>query len=157
MHEVVLVTCAKNKKHDGFHKARDLYTGTYYSKCMEYADFLGHPTYILSAKHHLLPLDKEIEWYDKYLPGLTDDEQEEWAMTVATELRKRYDVENTAFIILAGSTYSKYLKQLLPHVETPLEGHGGIGEQMKFMNELMGKSSKSETRKKGHSLFVVGR
>lgn len=143
MQNVTLVTCAKKKKHDGCHKARNLYTGTYYSKCMEYADFLGNPTYILSAKYHLLPLDKEISWYDMYLSDLPEDEQKEWAKTVSKELQSIYDVENTVFIILAGSSYSKNLKKLLPHVELPLQGHGKNGEQMKYMNELMGKQPKT--------------
>ena len=147
MRKVTLVTCAKNKKHDGCHKARDLYTGNYYKKCMEYADFLGYPAYILSAEHHLLPLDKEISWYDKYLPDMPENEQKDWAETVAADLRNRYDVENTAFIILAGMAYSKYLKTLLPHVEMPLQGHGRNGTQMAYMNGLMGKPSKAEAGK----------
>ena len=123
---------------------------------MEYAAFLGHPIYILSAKHHLLPLDREIEWYDKYLPDFPRAEQVEWARTVADRLRELYDLEDTNFIFLAGSVYSRDLKTMLPHCETPLQDNvkkgekyagSGMGCQKNYMNEQMGIVSKSKTKK----------
>ena len=64
--KVILIACCKTKA-SGKMPAKDLYQGTLFKKSLEYARTLKpERIYILSAEHHLLPLDKEIGYYLVY-------------------------------------------------------------------------------------------
>lgn len=141
MDKVVLVACG-GKKRESACKVLDLYMGPYFSKCMQYAQTMDCPVHIISAEHHLLDLDRVIAPYDKTMNKMPRKEQKEWAEQVERELRQRYDVDSTVFVILGGRNYWKDLKALLPHVETPLAGLGGNGKQMRYMKELIESAGK---------------
>jgi hypothetical protein len=106
---VALVSCGKSKRAHRS-KAKDLYTGTLFRLSMAYARQLNvDEVYILSAKHGLLDPERKIRPYDKTLKGMTAREVRAWAAGVATELRKRTDLERDHFILLASNDYRKYL------------------------------------------------
>ena len=92
--------------------------------------------YILSAKHHLLPLDKVIAPYDVSLKkDITKEEDRvKWGEKVIEELKKVADIKKDKFIILAGKNYVAPIENSLPKLELPLKGKG-IGQMLKFLNE----------------------
>ena len=65
MKTIVLISCSAQKAKEKS-KAEDLYISPLFKKSLVYAKTLTTTDniYILSAKHHLLPLDKVIAPYD---------------------------------------------------------------------------------------------
>jgi hypothetical protein len=57
--KIGLVSCGKGKL-PGTHKARDLYTSTLFKESLNRCDVV----YVISDKHGLLPLDREVENYE---------------------------------------------------------------------------------------------
>jgi hypothetical protein len=91
--------------------AEKLYTGKAFQPSLEYARLLkADKIFVLSAKHHLLPLDKMIEWYDYTLKGKGTDLKKVWAMTVINQLRDNgFNLDTDEFMILAEKDYYEYL------------------------------------------------
>lgn len=133
--KIVLISCVSQKlPHKA--KARDLYVSTLFKLNLKYANSL-RPTeiYVLSAKHGLLELAREIEPYEQTLNNMRDSEIKEWANNVLQQLRSIASLEKAEFIFLAGDKYRKYL---LPHIKNavvPLQGLR-IGEQLQRLKEL---------------------
>lgn len=129
---IVLISCG-SKKLDRTAKAQDLYTSTLFKKSLRYALSLNpDKIFILSAKHHLLPLTKTVRPYDQSLNDMTPSKIEKWAEKVIGNLKKESDLGKDRFIILAGSNYTTYLSKHLPKAETPL-GRKRIGERLKWL------------------------
>lgn len=143
MKNVVLVACVATKNNEPA-PAEDLYASDLFKKSMAYAHKLTDDDniYILSAKHHLLPIKRVIKPYDMTLNDFDKDQKEEWADIVMDEIEDRYDINKTNFIFLAGNNYRKYLQDRLPHTKVPLEGLR-IGQQkaklMKLLSEVFNK------------------
>ena len=90
--------------------------------------------FIISALHHLLDLDKEIEPYDVTLSSVPKDkrkaglkilnskEKKEWGKAVLEQLIKVADLKKDEFIILAGQSYIKPVASGLSKIEKPLKG-----------------------------------
>ena len=58
---IILISCA-SKKHSTKMPAKDLYNSILFKSSLEYAKSIKHDKiYILSAKHHLLDLETQIE------------------------------------------------------------------------------------------------
>ena len=77
MAKVVLLSCTKSKtKHAA--PAQELYSASpMFQKTLEYGKSLKpDKMFILSAKHHLVPLTKKLEPYDKTLKEMPKDEKE---------------------------------------------------------------------------------
>lgn len=134
---IALIACASSKRDDPA-PARDLYQSSLFRKSLAYAEEKLEPDaiYVLSAKHHLLPLDEEIAPYDRTLNRMSADQVRAWAETVLDQLREVADLENDRFTVLAGE---KYRKRLVPHLSTvdvPLEGMR-IGEQLSHLNDAL--------------------
>jgi hypothetical protein len=146
MKNVVLVACVATKN-DKPMPAEDLYASDLFKKSIAYAHKLAddEDIYILSAKHHLLPIKKVIEPYNMTLNDFDKDEKEKWSNIVLDDIKKRYNIDETNFIFLAGNNYRKYLQDQLPHTKVPLEGLR-IGQQkaklMKLLNEVYNKIKK---------------
>jgi hypothetical protein len=144
MKRIVLIACV-SKKGDKKAKAKDLYISPLFTYSLEYAYSL-HPDkiFILSALHHLLDLEKEIEPYDVTLSNvpkkkrksglkvLNLKEKKEWGEKVVDQLSKQTDLKNDIFIILAGQEYIKPIIEHIPHFELPLKGLRQ-GERVKFL------------------------
>ena len=70
MRQIVLISCG-SKKSEKKAKAKDLYIGSLFKNSLAYAEALKpDKIFILSALHHLLNLDKEIEPYDVTLSNV---------------------------------------------------------------------------------------
>lgn len=115
MQRIALIGCSKSKKGKNtpnkYFLARDIYTGKNFLKSVSEGVkyFNCEDFYILSAEHGLLKKDKKICWYDKSLYEMCAAHRKQWADKILMDLRAKYDLENTEFVIFAGSLYSKYL------------------------------------------------
>jgi hypothetical protein len=133
---IVLISCVSRKGKIKA-KARDLYKGPLFRYSLECAELMKHDKiFILSAKHHLLDLDKEIEPYNVTigyvspkerlkkpdLIVLSKEEVKIWGQNVAKELSKYADLKNDTFIILAGMSYIKPIENALTNIVLPLKG-----------------------------------
>lgn len=67
MKTIVLISCCKEKLRPAA-PAEKLYQSPKFKKSLEYAKSLNPDAiYILSAKHHVVELTKQLEWYDEKL------------------------------------------------------------------------------------------
>jgi hypothetical protein len=136
MKKIVLISCVSRKGKTKV-KAKDLYKGALFSNSLAYAQALDpDKIFILSALHHLLDLDKEIDPYDvtlsyvspadrKKKPNLkilTNAEANHWATKVIKQLKTVADIKNDRFIVLAGKSYIEPIQNSLTHIEEPLNG-----------------------------------
>lgn len=141
MRRIVLIACSKTKASKKM-EAKDLYQGKLFKKSLDYAHSLNPDRiFILSAKHHLLPIDKQIEPYDLTLNKMSAYEKKRWAEIVKNQIEKEgFDVDKDKFIFLAGENYSKYLEQVLSNSIKPLKGLK-YGCQLQKLKQLInGKS-----------------
>jgi hypothetical protein len=136
---VVLLSCVAQKLSEPA-KARDLYQSDLFKKSLGYGESLKpNAMFILSAKHHLLPLNKVIDPYNKTLKDMNAEDRQKWADVVLSQLKnKGYDLDKDNFVILAGSTYSKDLIPHMKNYELPLKGKR-IGEQKSWLKKQLGK------------------
>lgn len=125
----------------------DLYKGPLFENSLVYGQSLKpDKIFILSALHHLLDLDKEIEPYNVTLSNiptskrkadlkvLTPKEKIDWGVKVINQLKLEADLQNDEFIILAGQEYIKPIEGFIStnNVKKPLDGKR-VGERIKFM------------------------
>ena len=115
----------------------DLYVSTLFKLNLKYANSINpDEIYVLSAKHGLLELEREIKPYEQTLNNMRANEVRAWANNVLQQLQSIASVEEAEFIFLAGDKYRKYL---LPHIKNavvPLEGLR-IGEQLQRLKEFI--------------------
>ena len=127
--------------------AKDLYISQLFKSSMAYAvKQKPDKIFILSALHHLLDIDKEIEPYNVTLSNvpknkrkpdlkiLNSTEKKEWGKKVLEQLSQQTDLKNDKFIILAGNEYIKPIKNRINHFSNPLKGLRQ-GERVKFLND----------------------
>jgi hypothetical protein len=147
MSTVVLVSCSSGKlSHPA--PAEDLYSSDLFNKQLAYAKKLTDPKdiYIISAKHHLVPLHKEIAPYNLTLKDMPADERERWANIVLGQLKHRgYDLRKDKFIILAGGAYRQYLEPHMKHIEVPFKNLR-IGQQKKALLAKLKEAVKNISR-----------
>ena len=139
MKTVVLLSCVATKAPTP-QPAEQLYQSPLFEKSLAYGKSL-HPDdmFILSAKHYLLPLQKVIAPYNKTLNEMDADQKKEWSEQIVRMLKQHgFNPERDKFIILAGSSYRKYLEPMLKNVEVPVEGLR-IGQQMQWYNKQLKK------------------
>ena len=132
----ILISCS-NKKEPSRAKAKDIYKGTLFVKSLRYARSLtsDENIFVLSAKHHLLPLEKEIEPYDLTLKKMTSIEKQRWAEKVCKMLEKKSDLQQGKFIILAGKKYYEDLRPRLKYCEVPMEGISGFDNRENWLDK----------------------
>lgn len=134
MKTIVLISCG-SKKLEKKTRARDLYISPLFKKSLCYALSLKpDKIFILSAKHHLLPLSKIVSPYDKTLNDMSNSEIKKWADKVVINLKRESDIKKDCFVILAGSDYTECLSEYLSNVKTPLEGKR-IGERLRWLTK----------------------
>jgi hypothetical protein len=144
--KIVLIACV-SKKGRKRAKAKDLYISELFKSSFTYAKKQNpDKIYILSALHHLLDIDKEIEPYNVTLSNvpkqkrkpelkiLTSAEKEEWGKKVIYQLSEQTDLKNDEFIILAGQEYIKPIVNSISHITNPLVGLGQ-GKRIKFLKD----------------------
>lgn len=136
MKKIVLISCS-SKKNNFKTSARNLYSSTLFKLSLEYAEKLNPDNiFILSAKHHLVELDTELEPYNVTLSYISPEEKKKkptlevlsknevkkWGEVVLQQLKNKTDLENNEFIILAGESYIQPLKSGLKNYKEPLKG-----------------------------------
>jgi cytoplasmic iron level regulating protein YaaA (DUF328/UPF0246 family) len=134
MSTVVLVSCSAGKEEKAM-PAEDLYNSDLFKKQLEYAKKLAssNNVYIISAKYHLVPLNKTISPYNLTLKEMPANEREKWAEVVLKQLQEKgYNLQKDKFVILAGNAYRQYLEPHMKNVEVPFEGLR-IGQQKKAL------------------------
>jgi hypothetical protein len=111
-----------------------------FQKTLEYGKKLKpDKMFILSAKHHLVPLTKELAPYDKTLKEMPKDEKEKWGEETVKQMRSAgINPEKDKFIFLTGGEYLKPLTKYIPeeNMETPMEGKR-FGQRLKWLNSQL--------------------
>lgn len=132
---IILVSCG-SEKHSGKHKAKDLYTGSLFTASLEYAQHIKQDNdrvYIVSGKYGLVPLDKEIESYDIYLPDQSEEYKEKWSEKIKTQFKRAgIDLENDVVISLCAETYNDLFRDYIRHLKEPLDGKS-MGFRMQWL------------------------
>ena len=142
MAKIVLLSCTKSKL-DRRAPAQELYSASpMFKKTLEYGKSLQpDKMYILSAKHHLVPLNKELTPYDKTLKEMPADEKEKWGEETVKQMKSAgLNLNKDKFIFLTGSEYMKPLTKYIPdsNIEKPMEGRR-MGERLKWLNTQISK------------------
>ena len=150
MKTIVLISCV-SKKLPYTAKAKDLYISNLFKLSLEYAkSFNPDIIYILSAKYGLIPLDSEIEPYEKTLNRMSKKERKLWADSVLVQLRDLTDLRNDKFIFLAGKKYREHLLPEIYKYDVPLQTLR-IGEQLHYLKNMTEKreNESGRARKRG--------
>lgn len=144
MKRIVLISCVW-KKQSAKSKAKDLYISPLFKTSLAYAYSLNpDEIFVLSALHHLLDLEAEIEPYNVTLSNipkskkkdglivLSSAEKIEWGKKVVTMLSERTDLQRDHFIILAGREYIKPILPYLLNIDDRLRGMS-IGKRLSYL------------------------
>lgn len=115
MKRIVLISCVSRKGKTKA-KAKDLYKGPLFTNSLAYArSQKPDKIFVISALHHVLDLEQEIEPYDVTLSYLSPKKKAEkpnpkvltkqeaiyWGQKVIAQLSKIADLKKDKFIILA--------------------------------------------------------
>ena len=154
MKTIVLISCSSEKESTAT-TAEQLYTSSLFKKSLARAKKLNPDAiYILSGKHHLLPLDKVIEPYNQRVSH-KKDENEAWGAKVIEQLKKVTDLQNDKFIIYAGKDYVTPIKSSLKNVILPFDGVKGNGEMLQRLNQEEEKEWEAEQKLMGAELQKI--
>jgi hypothetical protein len=142
MAKIVLLSCTKSKL-DHRAPAQELYSASpMFKKTLEYGKSLQpDKMFILSAKHHLVPLNKELEPYDKTLKEMSADEKEKWGVETTNQMKSHgLNLNKDKFIFLTGGEYMKPFTKYIPesNIETPMSGKR-MGERLQWLNSQINK------------------
>lgn len=140
MARIVLLSCTKSKL-DHKAPAQELYSASpMFKKTLEYGKSLKpDKMYILSAKHYLVPLNKELAPYDKTLKEMPAEEKEKWGEETIKQMKQAgLNLNKDKFIFLTGNEYLKPFKNYISNIETPMEGKR-LGERLKWLNTQLSK------------------
>jgi hypothetical protein len=132
MATIILIGCSA-KKSCVPAPARDFYQGALFKESLTYAGLLKPKAiFVLSAKYHLVPLNKKLTPYDASLNTMPAEERKAWARKVLGALQKETNTEKDTFIILAGKKYYQYLIPHLINNKLPL-AYMRIGKQIQWL------------------------
>lgn len=140
MSKIVLLSCTKSKL-DHPAPAQELYSASpMFRKTLEYGKSLKpDKMFILSAKHHLVPLTKELAPYDKTLKEMSKDEKEKWAEEVVKQMKaNNINLQKDEFIFLTGDEYMRPLLKYIPNAVSPMSGKR-MGERLQWLNSQITK------------------
>lgn len=136
MKTIVLLSCVSRKK-VGRRPACDLYTGPLFQNSWEYAKLLNPDfIHIMSAKYGLINYNELIETYDVTLNDMSKEDINIWSNKVLEDLKLKYDISDTKFIILAGKNYYDGFIDNLKQVELPL-GSLPIGKRVQWLQNTI--------------------
>jgi hypothetical protein len=135
---VVLVGCSRSKA-PGARPARELFTGSAFTKARDLAQRGSAPWYVLSAKFGLLEPEEVVAPYDVYLPDQPSTYRTAWGAWVVAQLGLRHDLSGavvevhgsraycdplTAPLAAAGATLVEPLSGLRQGERLAWYGHG---------------------------------
>lgn len=137
---IVFIGCGK-KKNTHTCEAKDMYLGSYFSTCLEYAKTLTNEEniYILSAKYGVLKLNDIISPYDVTLNKATKKEYEVWKNKVLNQLKELNITSDIPVTFLCGKNYYKELLSYFKDINIPLKDFIGMGYQISFMKKELNK------------------
>lgn len=144
-----IVPCGSKKIWDkypdaGVNKAKDVYIGSFSSKCKEYAlKFYPESWCILSAKYGFIFPDEVIE--GPYDVCFMDKKSNPIGIQKLKKQRKTKNLHQyNKIIVIGGNYYTKIVKEIFNDklVENPLSNCKGIGYMMQYLNKLMNNSNK---------------
>lgn len=141
MKNVYLIACTKSKQEyrctaSEMYMTSSLYRLSY-EYCINQVDNIDSQIYILSAKYHLLSLQKVIDPYNETLINKSSSEKAKWGKIVYNQMKETFDIENTHFIFLTGK---EYMKPVISYLETyqysnPIPLNYGIGKRMRWLKD----------------------
>lgn len=136
-----LIACSARKRSTAA-PARALYNSPLFQKSLAYTEARCEHVYILSALHHLVPLEQFLAPYDRRL-GTTKRERRIWGLITTTMLKAQHGRTSHDLLILAGQDYVDAMTQHIAswwpestwraHVHLPLEGLQ-VGERLRWLN-----------------------
>ncbi len=104
-----LIACSAQKLNRAA-PARELYCSQLFQKSLAYAEHHCDTTYVVSALHGLVELDRVLEPYDKRIAG-SKLRLKAWAEPIAAELVRRHGDDH--YVLLAGYEYAFPLSQAI--------------------------------------------
>lgn len=142
MNDVYLISCTKKKQNYSC-RAEEMYqTSKLFRESFNYAlskvNNKESQIFILSAKYYLLALSENIEPYDKTLKNMGKCEKNQWGKCVYEKMKKRFDLDNTRFIFLAGNDYINPLLPFLKDIKwlNPIpQEFRAIGKRIKWLKQ----------------------
>lgn len=149
MAKIVLLSCTKSKL-DKPSPAQELYSASpMFRKTLEYGKSLDpDKMYILSAKHHLVPMTKVLSPYDKTLKEMPKKEKEAWAEETIKQMKSAgLNLDKDHFVFLTGSEYMKPLQSSIKNTEAPMDGKR-LGERLGWLNSQINKLKEALNRLK---------
>ena len=134
MGKVVCIACVKSKRPQRS-RVEDLYTSSLFKFSLRYARSLKPDhIFVLSAKHGVLQLSKEVAPYEQTLKNMRKRERLAWAERVLDQLRQWVDLDQDEFIFLAGTRYRENLVPHIRHWLVPMEGLA-FGQQLRWLKQ----------------------
>ena len=131
---ICLVSCVASKRSRPA-PARELYVSDWFGKARDYAESLGCPWFILSARYGLVRPGDTIEPYEQTLNTMPVADRRGWAARADAQLREAAPAASHA-VVLAGTRYREFLAGHLTargiRVEVPMAGLR-IGEQLSWL------------------------
>jgi len=139
----IFLSCTSEKESKRC-RARDMYMpSSLFAKSYEYAQTLNpDKIYILSAKHHLLPLSREIAPYNYTLKTASTEERKEWAEEVVKQMKKSGVDFNAKTYFFAGEAYIEYLREYFPNRKEIYKGKQ-IGQILHWLDRKLGSVKES--------------
>ena len=131
----MVISCG-GKKASTPQPARYMYQGGYFQSTLRYALSITTPekVRILSSKYGLLKLTDVIAPYEMVI---TDKNA-----ISNTELREQATAQGLLTVspvyIVAGKRYDEKLRTIYPNARNLLDGVGGMGKQIKYLNNRQG-------------------
>jgi len=125
-----IVGCAKRKRSEPC-AARDLYISPLFQQALRYAETVCDATYVASALHDLVPLDRVIAPYDRTLKVYGKRLRMAWGDRVVEKLAGLHRSGTIRLLVLAGADYVEPIRAASIHrrwtVEDPLRGRSVAG------------------------------
>lgn len=131
---VVIIGCGKAKRELAPGQRVpivELYTGSLFRARLTYAQALGGPHYVLSARHGLVPVDCEVETYEDDLNKRTARERRGWTELATVQIRSaatpkgQQEFEKRPIVALVAGRYAEWIGTLRREghdVDVPAEG-----------------------------------
>jgi hypothetical protein len=125
LRDILVVIGCSGEKSSAASPAVTLYRSRRFHASIRWAERVGAPWVVLSAKHGILDPDAIIDPYDVHLSNLTAEEQTAWAEKAAESLRLR-TAESAKLVFLCDDVYTRPVAKCLRpagrHCFTPLDG-----------------------------------
>ena len=139
---IVFIGCGKSKQAYAKIQAYKMYTGTFFSTCLQYALTLTDRKhiYILSARYGVLDLDDIITTYNITLNNATQEYCNNWTKKVKAQFFLKHITQDTPVTMLCGKNYYKGLLDYFYNINIPLESYSGMGYQIEFMKKEITKA-----------------